>query len=83
MLCSCVALLHVRKLPGLNAFARPTPNVPLYLVRHKRRKLAIEAVEVDPDAEAALAAAAGVPGGGTAAALACGGPAGAPKAFDF
>ncbi|KAK9825219.1 hypothetical protein WJX74_000929 [Apatococcus lobatus] len=80
---SCVALLHVRKLPGLNTFARPTPSVPLYLVRHKRRRLAIEAVEVDPDAEAALAAASGAPSGGPAAALACGGPAGAPKAFDF
>ncbi|KAK9866712.1 hypothetical protein WJX84_000603 [Apatococcus fuscideae] len=80
---SCVALLHVRKLPGLNAFARPSPGVPLYLVRHKRRRLAIEAVEVDPDAEAALAAAPGAVPGSSAAALACGGPAGAPKAMDF
>ena len=81
--CSCVALLHIRKLPALNAFARPVPTISMYLVRHMRRRLAIEAVQVDPDAEADLAATAGAASGAPAAASACGGPAGAPKAFDF
>lgn len=65
-------LLRLVKVPSLGAMVAATPKVSLYFVRHKRRKLAITAVEVDPDAEAAEEAGAG---GGSAASVLCGGPA--------
>ena len=78
---SCCGLLHVRKLPGLGAFARPTPEAPLLLLRHRRTRLAIEELQIDPDAEAAEAAASG--GRLPSAGLCGGGPAGAASALDF
>ena len=78
---SCCGLLHVRKLPGLGAFARPAPEAPLLLLRHRRTRLAIEELQIDPDAEAAEAAASGArpPSAG----LCGGGPPGAASALDF
>ena len=52
-------------------------------MRHRRRKLGIEPVDIDPDAEARLDAAAGFSGSGSAAAMLCGGPPNAIKALDF
>lgn len=51
------------------------------LCRHRRRRLSITPVEVDPDAEAAAAASGG--GGRSAAGQLCGGPPSAAKAMDF
>lgn len=77
---SVAGLLHLRKLPSLGAVCAPLPPVALHLVRHKRKRLAITPVEVDPDAEAAAAAG----GGGTSAAAAlCGGPVGSKTALEF
>ena len=78
---SCCGLLHVRKLPGLGAFARPAPEAPLLLLRHRRTRLAIEELQIDPDAEAAEAAASG--GRPPSAGLCGGGPPGAASALDF
>jgi elongator complex protein 4 len=77
-----VGLLHLRKLPGIGVLLRPTPEVSLFLIRHKRRRLAIEAVDIDPDAEAAAAGAAGH-GSKPASAALCGGPPNAETVFDF
>jgi elongator complex protein 4 len=57
------------------------PQVARFVVRHKRRRLGIEPVDIDPDAEARLDAVAG--SGGFAAAMLCGGPPRADKPFDF
>ncbi|KAI3429336.1 hypothetical protein D9Q98_005431 [Chlorella vulgaris] len=70
---SVAGLLHLRKLPSLGAAAAPVPEVALHLVRHKRRRLAITPVEIDPEAELADAEAASG-AGKTAAAVLCGGP---------
>ena len=70
---SCVGLLHVRRLPCLNTLYRRQPEVPLFTLRHRRRRLAIEAFLLDPDAES---------GPGSAAAL-CGGPPKAASHLDF
>ena len=71
----------MRKLPGLGAFARPMPDAPLLLLRHRRTRLGIEELQFDPDAEAAEAAASGAcpPSAG----LCGGGPPGADSALDF
>ena len=45
---SVAGLLHLRKLPALGAPAPPRPEAPLHLLRHKRRRLAITPVEIDP-----------------------------------
>ncbi len=59
-------------------------QVSRFVVRHRRRKLGIEPVDIDPDAEARLDAAAGSSGGGgSASAMLCGGPPKADKPFDF
>eukprot|EP00887_Chlorella_sp_A99_P003209 scaffold9.g3209.t1 len=52
---SVAGLLHLRKLPALGTAAPPAPDVALHLLRHRRRRLSISPVEVDPDAEAAAA----------------------------
>lgn len=76
-------LLHLRKLPTLGTMAPPVPEVALHLVRHKRRRLSITPVEIDPDAELVDAEAASGAGKSVAAVL-CGGPAKADsKALDF
>lgn len=70
---SVAGLLHIKKLPSLGALVPPTPEVALYLIRNKRRRLSITPVEIDPDAEAgATEGTSG--GGGSAASLVCGGP---------
>jgi len=58
----------------------PVPALSLHLVRHKRRRLAITPVEIDPDAEAAAAEAAG---GKSAASSLCAGPPAAAHALEF
>lgn len=78
---SCCGLLTVHKLPGLGALARPVPEAPLLLLRHRRTRLAIEELQIDPDAEAAEAAAAGARP--PAAGLCSGGPPGAANVVDF
>lgn len=45
---SVAGLLHLRKLPSLGTAAPPAPEAALHLVRHKRRRLAITAVEICP-----------------------------------
>ena len=54
--CSCACLLNVVKLPGLNSAVCPLPRISQFMVRQHRRHLAIDVVEVDPDAEAGPAA---------------------------
>jgi hypothetical protein len=71
-------------MPWLNSLAPSIPQAPLHLIRHKRTRLALQPFEVDPDAEAALAAADGNASNPQAAALLCGGPPKADnKALDF
>jgi hypothetical protein len=43
---SCCGLLRVVRLPAINALARPLPPPQLHLLRHKRRRLAIEELQV-------------------------------------
>lgn len=85
---ACASPLHnstqaatPRRLPfgGLRGFPLLLPH------RNKRRRLAITPVEIDPDAEAGLAEAAGLGGGAPAASLLCGGPPAGAKsaALDF
>ena len=57
----------------MGALAAPAPQNPLYLVRQKRRRLAITPVEIDPDAEADDGERSGGGGKSSAAALLCGG----------
>lgn len=52
LLRSAVALLSVNKLPAVGMLAPRLPDSTLYVVRNKRRRLAITPVDVDPDAEA-------------------------------
>ncbi|KAL3163286.1 hypothetical protein ABBQ32_009681 [Trebouxia sp. C0010 RCD-2024] len=74
---SCCGLLHLQKLPSLNALGPPIPDITLFIIRHKRRRLAIQAVQIDPDAEAGEAETK------SAAAALCGAPPKAETAFDF
>ncbi|DBA85372.1 TPA: hypothetical protein ACH3X2_006051 [Trebouxia sp. C0005] len=74
---SCCGLLHLQKLPSLNALSPPILDITLFIIRHKRRRLAIQAVQIDPDAEA------GETDPKSAAATLCGGPPKADKPFDF
>lgn len=59
--CSSAALLRLRKLPSAGMLGPRLPDTQLYVVRYKRKRLAITPVEIDPDAEerqkAAVAAA--------------------------
>lgn len=50
---SVAGTLRVVSLPGLGCAVPPTPEVGLYLVRNKRRRLVISAVEIDPLSEGA------------------------------
>lgn len=45
---SVAGLLHLRKLPALGTLVPPAIEVALHLVRHKRRRLSITSVEIDP-----------------------------------
>eukprot|EP00798_Chlamydomonas_sp_ICE-L_P007826 gene7826-1025_t len=51
---SAVALLSVRKLPSAGMAAPRLADTTVYVLRNKRKRLAITPVEVDPDAEARL-----------------------------
>lgn len=46
--------LEILKLPAFGAVKAPLPQIRSYVIRNKRRRLVIEAVEVDPDAEQAF-----------------------------
>lgn len=88
---SASALLSITKLPsgGLSVPRMPDPN--LYVIRNKRRKMAITTIDIDPDAEsnnngskgsnASGSAAGGSSGSGSksAASLLCGGPSASSK----
>ncbi|GAB4822273.1 hypothetical protein N2152v2_009319 [Parachlorella kessleri] len=76
---SVAGLLHVRKLFSLGALAPPSPEVALFLIRNKRRRLAITPVEIDPDAEAGL----GDGASGSVVSLLCGQPSAAGSPLDF
>lgn len=107
---SACALLSVAKLCAVGMLAPRClagASQCLYVVRNRKRRIAIAPVEIDPDAEARMeqqqqqqqqaaggavftpAGAAVAPGavgtgrGKGAASVVCGGPAGAPKAYDF
>lgn len=45
--------MEILKLPAFGAIKAPLPQITSYIIRNKRRRLVIEAVEVDPDAEQA------------------------------
>lgn len=45
--------LEIQKLPAFGCIKAPLPQITSYIIRNKRRRLMIEAVEVDPDAEQA------------------------------
>jgi elongator complex protein 4 len=77
---SVAGLIHVRKLPAMGTVVPPLPESELHLVRNRRRRLAISAVEIDPDAEAAEAS--GTAMKSVAAAL-CGGPPLKASVLDF
>lgn len=47
-----MGLLNVEKLPGVNAVASPLPVISQLMIRNHRRYLALDTIEVDPDAEA-------------------------------
>ncbi|KAK9788302.1 hypothetical protein WJX73_008158 [Symbiochloris irregularis] len=79
---SCVGLLHVRRLPCLNTIWRRPPDIQTYTLRHRRRRLAIEPFQVDPDAEAQAASSASG-GQSSASGLLCGGPPMAASPLDF
>ncbi|GLC38028.1 hypothetical protein PLESTF_001436100 [Pleodorina starrii] len=74
---SAVALLSVRKLSSAGTVGPRLPDGQLYVVRHKRRRLGLSPVEVDPDAEErqaeAAARAAEAAAGGRGAAGGAGG----------
>lgn len=57
----------------MNTLAAQLPQATLFLIRHRRRSIALQPFEVDPDAEAALSSE-GASSGGSAASLLCGGP---------
>ncbi|EFJ41703.1 hypothetical protein VOLCADRAFT_98299 [Volvox carteri f. nagariensis] len=80
---TAVALLSVRKLSSAGMVGPRLPDGQLYVVRHKRRRLGLSPVEVDPDAEELQAAAAARAveafGGKAAAAAGSGGGAVAPS----
>lgn len=57
----------------MNTLAAPLPQATLFLIRHRRRSIALQPFEVDPDAEAALSSDSGTVSS-TAASLLCGGP---------
>jgi len=48
-------LARICKLPAAGALMAPSPQITCYVVRNKRRRLAISPIEIDPDAEAQLA----------------------------
>ncbi len=53
MLFSASALLSVRKLPSIGMISpRLVEEGSLYVIRNKRRRIAVTLAEVDPDAEA-------------------------------
>jgi hypothetical protein len=55
--CSAAALLSIPRPPGVGMLAPRTPDAQLYVVRHKRKRLAITPVEVgglQKDTEMAL-----------------------------
>jgi elongator complex protein 4 len=70
-------VMRVVKLHDQGTVTAVKPPVELYLVRNRRRRLAISAVEVDPDAEAGLLVGDGDEGGGGSggkvAGMLCGG----------
>ena len=45
-------LARICKLPAAGAIIAPSPQITCYVVRNKRRRLAITPIEIDPDAEA-------------------------------
>jgi elongator complex protein 4 len=45
-------LARICKLPAAGALIAPSPQITCYVVRNKRRRLAISPIEIDPDAEA-------------------------------
>ena len=51
VICSACALLGVLKLPSAGTLAPRLPDTTVHVIRNKRKKLAITAVDVDPDAE--------------------------------
>ena len=57
----------------MNTLAAPLPQATLFLIRHRRRSIALQPFEVDPDAEAGLLSD-GTSNGGSVASLLCGGP---------
>lgn len=63
--------VEIRKLPAFGAPSAPLPQITSYVIRHKRRRITIRPVEVDPDAEFQQQEQG--QGGGTDMAMACGG----------
>lgn len=47
---SCAGLLRIVKLPVVGALCCVFPDVSLYLIRHRRRRIVVQAIEMDPDA---------------------------------
>ena len=80
-LCACTTFYMLGASGQRHEATQLALQVARFVVRHRRRKLGIEAVDIDPDAEARLDAA--TRGSGSAAAMLCGGPAKADKPFDF
>lgn len=50
--CSAAALLTLRKLPAAGMLGPRLSDPQVHVVRYKRKRLTITAVEIDPDAEA-------------------------------
>lgn len=78
-------VMRVVKLHDQGTVTAVKPPVELYLVRNRRRRLAITPVEVDPDAEAGLLVGDGDEGGGggKVAGMFCGGAVGRASVLDF
>ena len=71
----------MQKLPRASTNAEALPQMDVHVIRHKRRRLAIEVLQVDPEAEAAEAERANKKS--SAAGLLCSGPPAANTPLDF
>ncbi|CAK0742405.1 hypothetical protein CVIRNUC_001394 [Coccomyxa viridis] len=78
---SCCGLLRVQKSWQSSKGAKALPQADVHVIRHKRRRLAIEVLQVDPDAEAAEAERANKKS--ITASLLCSGPPQANTPLDF
>jgi len=79
---SCCSLLQVKRIPCLGSLVGVRTEASLFVIRYKRKRIAISVVDVDPEAELAEEEASGSLQKTVASAL-CTGPPGKPSQLDF